>query len=166
MIYCSVAWSYIYPITRIKINKLEILFKTIWIGLLLITFYVFSWLTFGEFIFGDFGTGNFTLWRFVIPNILTFGILIIYTKELLFGYKPKTKNQNLKSLIIFSLLITILTLIQFPQFQLLLMDLKPEFWQMILSLIIVLTSYLGIIMNRILKIKDLDIKNNKTTPYK
>ncbi|ARV15548.1 hypothetical protein [Polaribacter sp. SA4-12] len=142
---------------------MEILFKTIWIGLLLITFYVFSWLTFGEFIFGDFGTGNFTLWRFIIPNILTFGILIIYTKELLLGYKPKTKNQNLKSLIIFSFLIIILTLLQIPQFELLFTDLKPEFWQIILSLIIVLTSYLGIIMNRILKIKDLNKKIAKNS---
>ena len=73
--------------------KLEIFFKTIWIGLLLITIYVFSWLTFGEFIFKEFGTGNFTLWKFIIPNILTYGILFFYTKELLFGYKPKTKNN-------------------------------------------------------------------------
>jgi|TARA_B110000116_G_C16403563_1_gene388578 hypothetical protein len=132
---------------------LETLFKIIWIGLLLITIYVFSWLTFGEFIFGDFGTGNFTLWRFIIPNILTFGILIIYTKELLFGYRPKTENKNIISLILFFILILVIFILQLPQFEFLFNDYNSEFWQIILSLIVILTSYLGIIMNRILKLK-------------
>jgi hypothetical protein len=130
--------------------KLEIFFKTIWIGLLLITIYVFSWLTFGEFIFKEFGTGNFTLWKFIIPNILTYGILFFYTKELLFGYKPKTKNQNIISFILFSTLITILFILQSPQFEFLFNDYNSEFWQVVLSLIVILTSYVGLIMNRVL----------------
>ena len=135
---------------------MEILFKSIWIGLLLITIYVFSWLTFGEFMFGNFGTGNFTLWKFIIPNILTYGILIIYTKEFLFGYKPKSKNWNIISFILSSILIAVLVIVQFPQFEFLFEDFSSEYWQIILSLIVILTSYVGIILNRILKFNKLE----------
>jgi len=136
-----------------KFTKSEILFKTIWIVLILITVYVFSWLTFIHFILEDIGTEKYTIWNLIIPNILTFGILIIYSKEIISGYKPKTKSRNLKSLIIFSTLIIILSLLQYSQFEFILEESKSHYWGIILCLIIVLTSYIGIISNRILKLK-------------
>jgi hypothetical protein len=136
-----------------KFTKSEILFKTIWIVLILITVYVFSWLTFIHFILEDIGTEKYTIWNLIIPNILTFGILIIYSKEIIAGYKPKTKSRNLKSLIIFSTLIIILSLLQYSQFEFILEESKSHYWGIILCLIIVLTSYIGIISNRILKLK-------------
>ena len=133
-----------------------------WIGLILFTIYVFGWLTFVHLTFGNIVTEKYNIWNLLIPNILTIGLLIVYTKELLIGYKPKSKSRNSKSLIIFSVLIIMLTLVQIPQFESLFDDLKSESWQIILSLVIVLTSYIGIIINRILKIKELKNKNKIT----
>jgi hypothetical protein len=149
-----------------KNSKSEILLKLIWIGLILFTIYIFGWFTFICLTFGNILTEKFNIWNLLIPNILSIGVLIFYTKEILNGYKPKSKNRNLKSLMVFSILIIILILIQIPQFELLFTGLKSEFWQIILSLIIVIASYLGLIMNRILKIKELNTENlNKTTTH-
>lgn len=147
-------------------SKSEILLKLIWIGLTLFTIYIFGWLTFGYLTFGNLFKEKYGFWNLLLPNIFTIGILIFYTKEILIGYKPKTKNRNLKSLLIFSVLITMLTFVQIPQFELLFEDLKSEYWQITISLIIVLTSYVGIITNRILKIIELKNKNrNKKTAH-
>ena len=134
-------------------NKLEILFKLLWVGLTLFTIYIFGWLTFIYLTFGNIGTDKYNTWNLLIPNILTIGLLIFYSKEVLIGYKPKSTTRNLKSLLISSTLIIILTIIQIPQFKLLFDSPKSESWQIILSLIIILTSYIGIITNRILIIK-------------
>ena len=131
-------------------------FKLVWIGFILITIYVFGWITFGLFTFGNLLNLDFTIWNLVIPNIFTFGILFVYSKELLYGYNPKSKSRNIKSLCIYSILILVLTLIQLPQFELLFSEFKLEYWQIFLSLIIILTSYIGILMNRILKINELN----------
>lgn len=146
--------------------KPEILFKLLWIGLTLFTIYIFGWLTFGYSTFGNLFKEKYGFWNLFLPNILTIGLLIFYTKELLIGYNSKSKSRNLKSLLIFLSLITILTFVQIPQFELLFEDLKSEYWQIIISLIIVLTSYVGIIMNRVLKITELKNKNrNKITSH-
>ena len=139
--------------------KPEILLKLLWIGLVLTTIYIFGWLTFGYLTFGNLFKEKYGFWNLLLPNILTLGLLIIYTKEILVGYQSISTNRNLKSLLIFSVLIIILTLVQIPQFELLFTDLKSEPWQIILSLIIILTSYVGIIVNRVLKIKDLKNEN-------
>ncbi|MEO1486774.1 MAG: hypothetical protein AAFU57_13575 [Bacteroidota bacterium] len=139
--------------------KPEILLKLFWIGLTLTTIYIFGWLTFGYLTFGNLFKEKYGFWNLLLPNILTVGLLIIYTKEILVGYQSKSTNRNLKSLLIFSVLIIILTLLQIPQFELLFTDLKSKPWQIVLSLIIILTSYVGIIINRILKIKELKNEN-------
>ncbi|GAA4277989.1 hypothetical protein GCM10022259_27130 [Aquimarina mytili] len=141
--------------------KPEILLKLLWIGLTLTIIYIFGWLTFGYLTFGNLFKEKYGLWNLLLPNILTVGLLIIYTKEILIGYQSKSTNRNLKSLLIFSVLIIILTWVQIPQFELLFTDLKSEPWQIVLSLIIILTSYVGIIMNRILKIKELKNSSRK-----
>ena len=147
-------------------RNLEILFKILWIGLILFTIYIFGWLTFGYLTFGNLIKEKYGFWNLLLPNIFTIGLLIFYTKELLFGYNPKSKNRNLKSLLVFLLLITFLTFVQIPQFELLFADLESEYWQIVLSLVIVLTSYVGIIINRILKIKELKNKSqNKKTAH-
>ena len=134
-------------------RNIEILLKVLWIGLILFTIYIFGWLTFVYLTFGNLFKKNFGFLNLLLPNILAIGLLIFYTKELLIGYKPKSKNRNLISFLIFLPLITVLTFVQIPQFEFLFEDLKSEYWQIITSMIIVLTSYVGIIMNRMLKLK-------------
>lgn len=136
-------------------SKPEILLKLIWIGLILFTIYILGWVTFAYLTFGNLFKEKYGFWNLLLPNIFTIGILIFYTKEILLGYHPKSKNRNVKSLSIFLLLITILILVQIPQFELLFEDSKSEYWQITIALIIVLSSYLGIITNRILKIIEL-----------
>jgi hypothetical protein len=138
-----------------KTINLEFLLKAIWIVSILVTIYIFSWITFLNFTFGNIVTTKYTIWNLILPNIFTLGILIIYTKEILMGYNPKSKSRNLKSFVFFTTLILILTLIQIPQFELIFDENNLKYWQLVLSLIIVLTSYIGIILNRILKIKGL-----------
>lgn len=136
-----------------KTINLEFSLKAIWIVFILITIYIFSWITFLNFTFGNIVTSKYTIWNLIIPNIFTLGILLIYTKEILMGYNPKSKSRNLKSFVFFTTLILILTLMQIPQFELIFDENNSKYWQIVLSLIIVLTSYFGIILNRILKIK-------------
>lgn len=138
-----------------KTIDLELSLKAIWIVLMIITIYIFSWITFLNFTFGNIVTSKYTIWNLIVPNIFTIGILLIYTKEILMGYNPKSKNRNLKSFVFFTTLILILILIQIPQFELIFEENNSKYWQIVLSLIIVLTSYFGIILNRILKIKEL-----------
>lgn len=138
-----------------KTFNLEFLLKAIWIVSILVTIYIFSWITFLNFTFGNIVTTKYTIWNLILPNIFTLGILTIYTKEILMGYNPKSKSRNLKSFVFFTTLILILTLIQIPQFELIFDENNLKYWQLVLSLIIVLTSYIGIILNRILKIKGL-----------
>ncbi|MBF4465149.1 hypothetical protein [Flavobacterium sp. LC2016-12] len=138
-----------------KTINLEFSLKAIWIVFILITIYIFSWITFLNFTFGNIVTTKYTIWNLIIPNIFTLGILIIYTKEILMGYNPKSKSRNLKSFVFFTILILILTLIQIPQFEIIFDENNSKYWQIVLSLIIVLTSYFGIILNRVLKIKGL-----------
>ncbi|MBE8726371.1 hypothetical protein [Flavobacterium hungaricum] len=138
-----------------KTINLEFLLKAIWIVSILVTIYIFSWLTFLNFTFGNIVTTKYTIWNLILPNSFTLGILIIYTKEILMGYNPKSKSRNLKSFVFFTTLLLILTLIQIPQFELIFDENNSKYWQLVLSLIIVLTSYIGIILNRILKIKGL-----------
>lgn len=139
--------------------KPEILLKLLWIGLTLLTIYFFGWLTFMFLTFGNIGTDKYNTWNLLIPNIMAIGLLLIYTKEILVGYKPKSKSRNWKSLLIFSVIIVVLTLIQIPQFELLFDDPKSEPWQIVLPLVMILTSYIGIMTNRILRVKEL--KNNR-----
>jgi hypothetical protein len=146
-----------------KIKKLEILLKVVWVGLTLFTIYIFSWLTFINLSFGNISTEKYNIWNSFVPNVLTFGILIIYTKELIIGYRPKSKSLNLKSLLFFLIVIIILSLIQISEFEILIKHFESDYWQIILSLTIILSSYLGILMNRILKIKKLNKKTAHNT---
>jgi hypothetical protein len=139
--------------------KPEILLKLLWIGLTLLTIYFFGWLTFMFLTFGNIGNAKYNTWNLLIPNILAIGLLLIYTKEILVGYKPKSKGSNWKSLLIFSVIIVVLTLLQIPQFELLFDDPKSGPWQIVLPLVMILTAYIGIMTNRILRIKEL--KNNR-----
>lgn len=137
-------------------NKSQILFKIIWIGVILFTVYIFGGITLVQLTFGNIFTEEYNTWNLLIPNIFSIGLLVIYTKEILIGYKPKTKKWNLISLLLYSTLIIILSIVQIPQFEILFDGLESEPWQIIISLIIILSSYIGIIMNRILIIKELD----------
>lgn len=142
-------------------NKYEILFKVLWIVLVLTTFCVLGWMTFGYLTIGNIFSKKFTTFNFLIPNILTIILLIIYTEELLIGYRPQSKNRNLISLLFFFILIITLIFFQVSQFDLILDELIWESWFIILPLTIVSTSYLGILLNRILEIKSFSRK--KTT---
>ncbi|MCI2230027.1 hypothetical protein MC378_12685 [Polaribacter sp. MSW13] len=112
--------------------------------------------------FGNIIAGKNNIWNSLIPSILTFGVLIIYTKEIIIGYKPKSKSWNLKSLLFFLILVITLSVTQISEFDILFEHFESDYWQIILSLIIILSSYLGILINRILKIKNL---NNKKTAH-
>jgi len=90
---------------KVESNNLGVLLKTIWIGLALVTIYCLFMITFTYMLFESLISKQFNIWNLLIPNLISIGIIFIYTKELLIGYNPTSKKKNLKSLIIFYLLI-------------------------------------------------------------
>ncbi|CAL2101373.1 conserved membrane protein of unknown function [Tenacibaculum sp. 190130A14a] len=138
-----------------KIDKLEVPLKILWIGLTLYSIYIFSWLTFGFLTFGNLFKEKYTIWNLLLPNIITIGIVIFHAKEIVLGYKPVSYRKNIISLIFFSIVILILVDLQALQFKFLFEKSTVENWEISITLIMILASYIGIIMNRILKMKKL-----------
>lgn len=133
-------------------STLIIFIKLLWIIAALFAIYIFSWLNFiYNFLFNDLFRSHFLV--FILSNLATVSILFIYSKELLLGYNTPSYKSNLKWLIIFTLLIIILIFLQYKIFLMLFLDFRT--WQSSISILIILTSYIGIVLNRFFKLKEL-----------
>lgn len=139
-----------------KIDKLEIPLKILWVGIALWSLYIFSGLTFLLFILSDTFKETNSILNVLLPNIVSLGIVMLHTKEIVIGYKPASYRKNLISLSIFSIIILILILLQIPQFEFLFGDSTYKYWEITITYMVILASYLGIIMNRMLKMKELN----------
>lgn len=81
---------------------------------------------------------------------------MLHVREIILGYKTISYRKNLISLSIFSIIILVLILLQIPQFEFLFSDSIYIYWGITITYMVILASYLGIIMNRVLKIKELN----------
>ena len=131
----------------------ELIFKIIWVIALLVAVYIFCWFTFFLFTIGNIGSNSFTIANLIIPNLLTILLLFLYTKELLIGYRPKSKSVNLKSFALLFILISTITIFQLPQFEFLYKAFETHEWQIIFTFILTLTSYIGLIANRVFRFR-------------
>ncbi|WP_299106999.1 hypothetical protein [uncultured Tenacibaculum sp.] len=138
-----------------KIDKLEIPLKILWIGSTIFSVYIFSWFTFFT-TFGILFKETNSIFNVLLPNIVSIGIVMLHTKEIVIGYRPASYRKNLISLSIFSVIILVLILLQIPQFEFLFGDSTYKYWEITITYMVILASYLGIIMNRILKMKELN----------
>lgn len=135
---------------------MNIIFKIIWLILITVCVYFYGWLTFAFYILDDFGENQFSIFNLILPNLLTLVVLLIYTKEFLFGYHPKSNTQNGISLVVMIVLILFLTFIQFSQFEFLFRGEELSNFIFILVMATILTSYIGILLNRVLVVKSLN----------
>lgn len=130
------------------------LFKIVWIIALLPSLYYFGLMVFFTFVLDDIipkHSEGLNFWNFILPNFISIVILLIYTKELLYGYTPKTRRTNIESLIVFSLLILTLLIILKKFYKDIISDTGEEIG-MTIPTIMVFTAYLGIILNRISRV--------------
>lgn len=130
------------------------LFKIAWIMALLPSLYYFGLMVFFDFVVDDIFSNQkdvFNFWNFILPNIISIVLLLIYTKELLYGYTPKTRRANLESLGIFSLLIFTL-LIVLNEYYKEIISATGEFIGMTIPTIMIFTAYLGIFLNRLSRV--------------
>lgn len=125
------------------------IFKVIWMVLALLTVYTIAWLTFLDYILDDLFKGKYSRQYLLISNLITLWLLLIYTKEILYGYNPKSNKINKISLSIYLLVIVFLILIQYSQFKNLYDYSEVNNYLIVFSLITILTSYYGIIINRL-----------------
>ncbi|WP_299162066.1 hypothetical protein [uncultured Tenacibaculum sp.] len=132
-----------------KINLLEIFLKLIWLAGTIFTIFILGSITFILLTFGNIGEEKYNFWNLTLPHILTIGILLAYTKEILKGYKPKSARHNLISLIIFSVLIITIVWALSKEFKLIFKGDIMDYWAIFFSYTIIFTTYIGIIVNRI-----------------
>ncbi len=133
-------------------KQIPFLFILIWIFSLLVTLYTLLSSVFIASFFSFFHFSN-TSWEIIFSNLITCVLVLIYTKELLFGYQPNSKKQNKLSLLFYGFLIVALILLQYHTlFSLMTNFDMSRFWTISISIIVITTTYLGLLFNRILKI--------------
>ncbi|CAL2082220.1 conserved membrane protein of unknown function [Tenacibaculum sp. 190524A02b] len=134
-----------------NITFLSYFFKTLWCVTVLLTIYLFGWITLLFFSINSLISKNYTFWNFILPNITTIVLVFFYSKELLLGNQQSSKSKNYRSLLLYFVIISLLIYIQFPLALELLNLFNSSYydWVIILPLIIILTRYFGILLNRI-----------------
>lgn len=130
------------------------IFKSIWLLILLISLYTVIKISIALFFVEICLDNDFKFFNLIIPNLISCCLLVIYTYEIMLGYKSISKQRNYKSLVIYSLIIIMITLFQFHQFEYVINDINLENWCFIITCIAVITSYIGLLLNRILSIKN------------
>ncbi|CAM1340297.1 membrane hypothetical protein [Tenacibaculum amylolyticum] len=132
-------------------KTLPILFKLLWLAIYLIILYIGSFYT---LLFYFLNKEN-TFWNLILPNITTIVLLTIYTKEILIGYRPKSKKHIKLSLIIYIVIVLLLLIIQYNQYSFFLENEQEiHYSEIALTWAVIFTSYIGLIMNRIQKLRN------------
>ncbi len=139
-----------------KSSLLEYLFKLLWI---IATFYtIITWIRmsfFGYLIQNSISKEQqLTFWNFIVPSLVIIVLTIYFAKELVFGYHPKSKYQNKKSLVILSIIITITSILLFKYFRWMFIEALSHDFSITLSFVVALTSMLCLIFNRLRSIKN------------
>jgi len=133
------------------------IFKIGWGLCLLFSLYILFWMVFMSFLTQSLDNDkgeNLTWINFIIPNIASLILLGLYTKEILVGYKPKTRNRNLVSLAIV-LIVSIGILITQVEFYKWLIEGSGKEWFIIIPIVLIVTSIIGLIFHRIDKMKEI-----------
>lgn len=129
-------------------KQISFLFILIWLFSLIVTLYTLLSFT---FIAGFISFFKIT-GEVIFSNVITCILLLIYSKELCFGYHSNSKKQNVLSLLFYGFLITAVLLLQYPFLFSLIGDFQMNPWEVSISVILIITTYLGLLINRMLKI--------------
>lgn len=132
-------------------KTLPILFKLGWIAIYLIILYLGSFYTLLFYLLNK----ENTFWNLILPNITTIILLTIYTKEIFIGYRPKSKKHIKLSLIRYIVIVLLLLIIQYNQYSFFLENEQEiHYWEIALIWAVIFTSYVGLIINRIQKLRN------------
>ena len=132
---------------------MSLFFKVIWIILTLVTIVILFWNTILFSTIGNLKTENYNFWNLVLPNLISLFLLLKYSKDVLSGYQPTSNRLNLIWLVILAILVPFQIWVQQPQFDVTPYNFDLTYWPIIVAQGVILTSYIGLILNRVLWLK-------------
>lgn len=133
---------------------IESIFKIGWVVGLIYSLYMYSWMIFLSFLTQDLiseNTKDLTWVNFILPNFLSIALLLLYTKELLMGYKPLNRKKNKISLTAIVLIGIAIIVSQHEFYFWIIESSEKELW-LLIPVILILVSIIGLTINRIFKL--------------
>ena len=129
---------------------MKLVLKIIWSGSAVFALYMLLWMVFFDFLIQSANSDQkFSILNFLIPNIIGVILLINYSKELLIGYKPRNPKRNKLSLVIFGILTTLICVVNFKYYYWHISNSESIISESSIPIIVLLTSFIGLIVNRI-----------------
>jgi len=138
---------------------IESIFKIGWVVGLIYSLYMYSWMIFLSFLTQDLINENakdLTWVNFILPNFLSIALLLLYTKELLMGYKSSNRKKNKISLTAIVLIGIAIIISQHEFYFWIIESSEKELW-LLIPVILILVSIIGLTINRIFKL--IEVKN-------
>ena len=126
------------------------LLKLMWTVALIWSLYIFFWILFFSFLTQSPDGIQMTWLSFILPNLINVIFLLLYTRELIFGYRIKQLQSTVRSLI---LLIICSLYILTTQFDFYFYIVDHEDWTLNVPLVLILSSMIGLIVHRLISLR-------------
>ena len=126
------------------------LLKLMWTVALIWSLYIFFWILFFSFLTQSPDGIQMTWLSFILPNLINVIFLLLYTRELIFGYRIKQLQSTIRSLV---LLIICSLYILTTQIDLYFYIVDHEDWTLNVPLVLILSSMIGLIVHRLISLK-------------
>jgi len=110
--------------------------------------YILFWVVFGAFIIQDSEEHILTFWNLVLPNLLAFSLIILFTKEWFIGYRPKNTAKNLFTLVLVVLVGIYILITQFDLYVGFVNN-SEWFFPGVIPVVFVLISFIGLLVHRV-----------------
>ena len=125
------------------------LLKLMWTVALIWSLYIFFWILFFSFLTQSPDGIQMTWLSFILPNLINVIFLLLYTRELIFGYRIKQLQSTIRSLV---LLIICSLYILTTQIDLYFYIVDHEDWTLNVPLVLILSSMIGLIVHRLINL--------------
>ena len=126
------------------------LLKLMWTVALIWSLYIFFWILFFSFLTQSPDGIQMTWLSFILPNLINVIFLLLYTRELIFGYRIKQLQSTIRSLV---LLIICSLYILTTQIDLYFYIVDHEDWTLNVPLVLILSSMIGLIVQRLINLR-------------
>ena len=126
------------------------LLKLMWTVALIWSLYIFFWILFFSFLTQSPDGIQMTWLSFILPNLINVIFLLLYTRELIFGYRFKQLQSTVRSLV---LLIICSLYILTTQIDLYFYIVDHEDWTLNVPLVLILSSMIGLIVHRLTSLR-------------
>lgn len=143
--------------TKKQLVTLETILKILWVVGVLFSIYVLAWLVFFSFeLLGSYSRIELTFLNYILPNIVNVILLIVYTRELIIGYRPVSQQRNLMSLAFLVVVVVLLIVVQLDDFKWYIESASDDF-AIVIPLLMIATSMVGLLSNRAMNIKNSEV---------